>query len=162
MGPIPTQDGVGKEIVAVYSAPTLNTRESWYTDSNGRDSMLRTLNKRPSWNLTVEEPIAGNFYPTPGFIFTCGDGGEGEGSGACVSVVPDRAVGGSSLSNGTLTLMIHRRLTKDDSLGVFVARARVCVFFAYFTCFCGRPSQFFTPRNNASRPPAQKLAEAKF
>jgi len=32
--------------------------------------------------------------------------------------MPDRAQGGSSINNGEVELMIHRRLTMDDNRGV--------------------------------------------
>jgi len=39
-------------------------------------------------------------------------------SGKRLSVMPDRAQGGTSLSSGEVELMIHRRLCADDSRGV--------------------------------------------
>jgi lysosomal alpha-mannosidase len=35
-----------------------------------------------------------------------------------LAVLPDRAQGGSSLRDGELELMVHRRLLKDDAFGV--------------------------------------------
>lgn len=51
----------GKEIVMKYSASTVESGGSFYTDSNGRELLLRKRNERgPSYPpLNVSEPIAG-------------------------------------------------------------------------------------------------------
>ena len=115
VGPIPISfnDTKGREVVSRFAAPALSTNRTFFTDSNMRDSMRRELDRRDTWNLTVEEPVAGNYYPVPGFIFA-----SDVSSGATISVVPDRAQGGSSLADGSLELMLHRRLHYDDDLGV--------------------------------------------
>ena len=41
----------------------LNTKGTFYTDSNGRQMVKRIRDKRPTWNLNVTEPVAGNYYP---------------------------------------------------------------------------------------------------
>jgi hypothetical protein len=41
-----------------------------------------------------------------------------ESTGTTLSITPDRAVGGGVLSDGLATLLLHRRLTMDDNLGV--------------------------------------------
>ena len=113
IGPIPTAaDGWGKEVVARYDTP-LASGGVWWTDSNGRDSVRRARDARPDYNLTVQEEVAGNYYPVSGFIFL-----EDAASGATLSVVVDRAQGGASLADGSLELMLHRRLVLDDDLGV--------------------------------------------
>jgi hypothetical protein len=40
------------------------------------------------------------------------------GTGVTLSLLPDRAEGGASLADGSLELMLHRRLLRDDALGV--------------------------------------------
>ena len=59
VGPIPFADGLGREVVSRFTSD-LSTNSTWITDSNGRDSMTRIFNYRPTWNLTVYEPAAGN------------------------------------------------------------------------------------------------------
>lgn len=112
LGPIPTDDDLGKEIIVRYETD-LDSSGTWWTDSNGRNSITRVYNHRASFNLTVEEPEAGNYYPASGFIYTCD-----AATGVTLSVLPDRAQGGASLADGALELMLHRRLLKDDALGV--------------------------------------------
>ena len=55
VGPIPFADGLGREVVSRFTSD-LSTDSTWITDSNGRDSMKRIFNFRPTWNLTVYEP----------------------------------------------------------------------------------------------------------
>jgi len=93
IGSIPTEDGVGKEVITQLTTNMLTNKE-FYTDSNGRDFLKRvslfykfslvylavfqrlkkhtklTLIKimqvrdyRADWPLKVTEPVAGNYYP---------------------------------------------------------------------------------------------------
>jgi lysosomal alpha-mannosidase len=110
LGPIPHRDG-GKDVVARYETD-LATGGVFFTDANGRDSNRRVYNERPSFNLTVEEAVSGNYYPVSGFAYLAD-----AATGATLSVAPDRAQGGASLADGALELMLHRRLQKDDALG---------------------------------------------
>jgi hypothetical protein len=43
-----------------------------FTDSNGREMQQRQVNFRPTWNLTVEEPVAGNYYPVNAITYIKG------------------------------------------------------------------------------------------
>lgn len=110
IGPIPVDDGYGKEIVAKIST-ALSTNKTFYTDSNGRDFIKRIRDFRADWDLEVHQPVAGNYYPINLGIYLEDETRE-------VSVLVDRAVGGSSLADGQLELMLHRRLLNDDSRGV--------------------------------------------
>ena len=58
VGPIPTGDRCGKEVVVRYETG-LDTRATFYTDANGRDSVRRVRDARPDFNLTVEEVRSG-------------------------------------------------------------------------------------------------------
>ncbi|PIN24225.1 Glycosyl hydrolase, family 38 - alpha-mannosidase [Handroanthus impetiginosus] len=120
IGPIPVDDGFGKEIITQISTG-LNTNKTFYTDSNGRDFIKRIRDYRADWELEVHQPIAGNYYPINLGIYM-------EDETMEVSVLVDRAVGGSSLVDGQLELMLHRRLINDDSRGVGEAlNEEVCV-----------------------------------
>ncbi|XP_067010796.2 lysosomal alpha-mannosidase isoform X2 [Anabrus simplex] len=112
VGPIPTDDSVGKEVISRFSSD-LATDGVFYTDANGREMMKRRLNYRPTWEVQLEEPIAGNYYPVTTRIMI-----RDEEKSLELAVLTDRAQGGSSLHDGELELMIHRRLLYDDSFGV--------------------------------------------
>jgi hypothetical protein len=82
-----------------------------YTDSNGREFQQRKLNYRPTWNLTVNEPVAGNYYPVNVGAFI-------KDAAAQFSILNDRSQGGASINDGQFEIMFHRRLLWDDSRGV--------------------------------------------
>ncbi|PIA40881.1 hypothetical protein AQUCO_02400144v1 [Aquilegia coerulea] len=77
VGPIPIDDGIGKE-VATQITTTMKTNKTFYTDSNGRDFI-----KRINLGLYMED------------------------SKTELSVLVDRSVGGSSLADGQMELMLH-------------------------------------------------------
>ncbi|KAG2549873.1 hypothetical protein PVAP13_9KG286900 [Panicum virgatum] len=88
IGPIPVDDDIGKEVITRMTA-NMVTNSTFYTDSNGRDFLKRV-------NLGLY--IADGKYE--------------------LSVLVDRAVGASSIQDGQLEIMLHRRLLKDDARGV--------------------------------------------
>jgi hypothetical protein len=115
IGPIPWADGLGKEIISRYgSADFSSSAGVWYSDSNGRDTVTRVRNHRTSWNYTVVEPIAGNYVPTNLFTSLRSPAQ----AGTTLSIVTDRTQASSSIIDGHLDLMVHRRLQADDNRGV--------------------------------------------
>jgi Glycosyl hydrolases family 38 C-terminal domain/Glycosyl hydrolases family 38 C-terminal beta sandwich domain len=110
VGPIPIDDGRGKEIVTRFSTP-IDSEGVCYTDSNGRDFQMRKRNYRPTWNLEVFEPVAGNYYPVNAAIYI-------EDPNAAMAILVDRSQGGASLIDGSIELMVQRRTLADDSRGV--------------------------------------------
>ncbi|XP_027356605.1 probable alpha-mannosidase At5g13980 isoform X1 [Abrus precatorius] len=120
VGPIPIDDGVGKEI-ATEIKTNLASSKTFYTDSNGRDFIERVRDYRKDWDLEVNQPVAGNYYPINLGIYLKDKSRE-------FSILVDRAVGGSSIVDGQLELMVHRRLIQDDSRGVAEAlNETVCI-----------------------------------
>ena len=112
VGPIPVADGRGKEVVSRFWSP-IKSSGTYYTDSNGREFMQRRKNYRPSWNLDVYEPVAGNYYPVNAAIYV-EDASKAQG----MAIAVDRSQGGASLRDGSIELMVHRRTLADDSRGV--------------------------------------------
>jgi alpha-mannosidase len=110
IGPIPADDGISKEIITKLTT-TMKTNGTFYTDSNGRDFIKRIRDFRTDWDLQVYQPVAGNYYPLNLGIYMQDKTSE-------LSVLVDRAVGGSSLENGQIELMLHRRMQHDDIRGV--------------------------------------------
>ncbi|CAN6299833.1 unnamed protein product [Urochloa humidicola] len=110
IGPIPVDDDVGKEIITRMTA-NMVTNSTFYTDSNGRDFLKRVRNYREDWDLQVTQPVAGNYYPVNLGVYVADGKYE-------LSVLVDRAVGASSIQDGQLEIMLHRRILKDDGRGV--------------------------------------------
>jgi hypothetical protein len=116
VGPIPTQDLRGKEVVVRYNT-MIDNNAVFFTDSNGREFVQRQRNYRPTWDLTVYEPVAGNYYPVNAALYVEGGYSDGNETSA-FAVVTDRSQGGSSIRDGTVELMVHRRTIVDDWRGV--------------------------------------------
>ncbi|XP_046293708.1 lysosomal alpha-mannosidase isoform X1 [Marmota monax] len=110
VGPIPVGEGWGKEVISRFDTP-LKTNGLFYTDSNGREILQRKRDYRPTWELDLWEPVAGNYYPVNTRIYI-------KDRNMQLTVLTDRSQGGSSLGNGSLELMVHRRLVKDDGRGL--------------------------------------------
>ncbi|KAK2974187.1 hypothetical protein RJ640_021478 [Escallonia rubra] len=100
VGPIPIDDGVGKEIITQIKT-TMKSNRTFYTDSNGRDFLERIRDYRADWDLEVNQPVAGNYYPVNLGIYMKDNSTE-------LSILVDRSVGGSSIADGQLELMLHR------------------------------------------------------
>jgi hypothetical protein len=109
VGPVPIDDDMGKEVVSRLST-SVASGSSFSTDSNGREFQPRTLDYRPTWNLTVTEPVAGNYYPVNAAAFL-------KDGQAQLTMLVDRSEGAASLKEGALEVMIQRRLLHDDSRG---------------------------------------------
>jgi hypothetical protein len=91
----------------------VNNDGAVYTDSNGREFVQRQRNYRPTWDLTVYQPVAGNYYPVNTAMYV-----EDIKTKGAFAVVTDRTQGGASLMDGTVELMVHRRTLNDDFRGV--------------------------------------------
>lgn len=112
VGPIPFQDGLGREVAVQYGTD-LDTGRRFSTDSNGREMQPRVRDERPTWTLNAtHDGVAANYYPltTAAEISEAGRG--------TLSVIVDRAQGGSSLQSGQLEVVLHRRVLHDDWRGV--------------------------------------------
>lgn len=103
VGPIPADDGIGREVVSRFVVDIENDG-IFYTDSNGREMLQRKINSRPTFDVLIEEPVAGNYYPINTKIAI--DDGNFR-----LAVLPDRAQGGTSINNGTIELMVRNDLS---------------------------------------------------
>ncbi|RZC32449.1 lysosomal alpha-mannosidase [Asbolus verrucosus] len=108
IGPVDISDGVGKEVVSVFTTP-LATNGDFYTDSNGREMLKRTRNYRPTFEYTNEEPISGNYHPITSRIVL-----KDEQKGLELAILNDRAQGGTSLEDGQVEIMIQRICPHHD------------------------------------------------
>ena len=66
---ISISDGQGKEVVLIVEVPSIDNQNTFYTDSMGMEMEKRVLNYRPTWNLQVNQPASGNYYPIQSTIF---------------------------------------------------------------------------------------------
>lgn len=115
IGPIPTglfPNESGLEIITRYETNFRNKR-MFYTDANGRETIRRTRDFRSSWDLHTNEEVASNYYPITSWTFI-----RDLGKDLQMTVLTDRSQGGASMLDGSLELMLHRRLLFDDSYGV--------------------------------------------
>ncbi|XP_040580756.2 LOW QUALITY PROTEIN: lysosomal alpha-mannosidase [Lepeophtheirus salmonis] len=111
VGPIPIVD-VGKNVIIKYRCKSIHSNESFYTDSNGRQFMKRRKDYRATWPLDLNlDPVSRNYYPITSTISV-------EDDLVRMSVLTDRSQGGTSLNNGEIELMLHRRLMSRDGFGV--------------------------------------------
>ena len=128
VGPIDVRDGMGKEVVSIVGVPGLATQSTFFTDSNGRDTMTRVRNERPTFNYTVLEPIAGtaavatmqfcnrephllrSLYPAGNFYPANIAYVRDVAAGLTLAMVTDRAQAASSIIDGELQLNVQRRL----------------------------------------------------
>ncbi|KAG5881082.1 hypothetical protein JTB14_034142 [Gonioctena quinquepunctata] len=108
-------DITGIEVVSKFTVTDdFDNKNTFYTDSNGREMMKRIKNHRPDYAYDpVKEPVASNYYPVTSRI-TIKD----EDRNIEVAVLTDRSQGGSSLNINELELMVHRRIHSDDYKGV--------------------------------------------
>lgn len=118
IGPVPIDDNIGKEVISefessLYTGPGVGGKNHFFTDSNGREFLERVYNYRPTWDLEVYEPIAGNYYPLTAAMYV-----QDKLANVQLSVLTDRSQAAASLRNGEMELMIHRRLLADDNRGV--------------------------------------------
>ena len=102
VGPIPISDGIGKEIITTYTSPSLDTKDTFYTDSNGRQMMERVKDVRPTWQLDKTEPVSENYYPVNSRIAATSNI---NGEFRQVSVLTDRSQGGTSMKNGQVGII---------------------------------------------------------
>ncbi|XP_001866193.2 lysosomal alpha-mannosidase [Culex quinquefasciatus] len=110
VGPIPIEDGKGKEVITRFYTDIQSNGVFW-TDSNGREMIKRVRDHRETFDFDGVEPVAGNYYPVTAKIALQDDN-------LRLAVLNDRAQGGTSMQDGVLELMVHRRLLRDDAFGV--------------------------------------------
>lgn len=110
VGPIPFEDGLGREVVLSYETDIDSGAEFW-TDSNGREMLRRVRDARPAWKLNVTELVAGNYYPLTAAMHI-------QDTKRQLALLTERAQGGASLRAGQMEVMVHRRTLADDWRGV--------------------------------------------
>ena len=77
--------------------------------------------------VTPRVQISGNYYPV-----NCAIRMTDAASGNSLTVITDRSQGGSSTSNGSIEVMLHRRMLQDDSRGV--SKINYCIYSTAGCC----------------------------
>uniref|UniRef100_A0A7E4VQL4 Alpha-mannosidase n=1 Tax=Panagrellus redivivus TaxID=6233 RepID=A0A7E4VQL4_PANRE len=119
IGPILKEEKnpIGREIITRYTLASIKNNGIFQTDSNGRQLMKRVRNTAPYHEFEVKsEPISANYFPVSSRISI-----DDASGGPRLTVLTDRSQGGSSLADGEVELMIHRRMYEDDNFGVVEA-----------------------------------------
>lgn len=101
VGEIPVEDKIGREIITRFDTD-IKSNGIFFTDLNGREMLQRKRNHRDTWDLSLLEKISGNYYPVTAKIAI-------EDNHTRLAVLTDRAQGGSSLSDGSIELMVRRK-----------------------------------------------------
>ena len=113
VGPLPQTGNAGSSITLRLDTG-VDSGGVWWTDAQGWQMQRRQRNARETWDWNATEAVAGNFVPSMSLSALASASGDGPTFG----VLPDRAMGVASLQDGSLELMLHRRLFHDDGRGV--------------------------------------------
>lgn len=89
---------MSREIITRFDTE-IKSNGIFYTDSNGREMLKRKRDHRDTWDLTLLEKISGNYYPITAKIAI-------EDDERRFAILTDRAQGGSSLSDGSIEIMV--------------------------------------------------------
>lgn len=86
-------------MITRYSVATIASDATFFTDSNGREMIRRVRDRRPDYDIDIDEPVAGNYYPITTRIMM-------KDSRTQVSIITDRAQGGSSMNDSNIEVMV--------------------------------------------------------
>jgi len=106
VGPVDISGNLSREVITRYTS-SLKSNGLWRSDSNCREGQQRRRGGRGNWTANISEPVAGNYAPVS--CLTSLTDGE-----SVLAVALDRAEGGTSLADGQLELLVHRRLAHRD------------------------------------------------
>lgn len=114
VGPIPTHGSVGREVVSRYTTNMANAG-IFMTDSGARQ-----LLPRHRLRDDVAEQLGGSFYPVVSTIMLRNNANSARNNktAEAVAILVDRAQAGTSLNEGEIELLVHRRQMRDDNFGV--------------------------------------------
>ena len=110
VGPVDVVRNTSREVITRYTSP-LASAGAWRSDSNCRESQLRQRNFRGNWTVNISEPVSANYVPTNCIASL-------SSATMMLAVAVDRSEGGTSLTDGELEFMVHRRMLHDDRRGV--------------------------------------------
>jgi len=108
-----SRDNVGKEVVNRIRTK-LSSKKEFFTDSNGRQMIQRKVGFHgDSIKINITDTVAANYYPVNSQIYL-----KDEVADKQLTVLVDRAQGGSSLNDGQIELLIHRRHVHEEMVDI--------------------------------------------
>ncbi|CAG2108860.1 unnamed protein product, partial [Medioppia subpectinata] len=138
VGPVPLTDNIGREVILTFDT-NLQTNQQFYTDANGRQNIKRIRNSHQKDCGKFKESISDNYYPIYERILL-----KDNEKGMQLTVLTDRAQGGSSEMDGQIELMVHRRLFTDGWMNETGVDGKGLVV-------SGKHFIFFKPINESSK-----------
>lgn len=118
-GSLPFANWQGTEVVALFNIKNFVNNGTFYTDSNALEMQERHLNFRPTWDLINTnykdslENVTANYFPINSAISI-----NDVASGRRFTVMNDRPQGATSLVDGQIEIMQHRRIPYNDARGM--------------------------------------------
>ena len=100
-------------MILQFTTPDVRNNRTFYTDSEGLEMQKRILDYRPTWDFVGYLNVTQNYYPVNSAIAIRDEVTKNQ-----MTVMNSRSQGGSSLMEGQIELMHHRRLQFDDWRGV--------------------------------------------
>jgi len=118
---------VRTDIQNLIRLPDGTTQPEFWTDSNGIKMMRRIKDFRASYNYTITEKLASNFYPVNSMIslferktmnYTSDDFENVDYGSRKITLLNDRAQSGGAMEEGEIIMIHNRHSTKDDRRGL--------------------------------------------
>lgn len=108
---------MGYEVTANFHCKNITNNGTFYTDSNSLSMTKRILNHRDTYKITnmeyLSQNVSFNYYPVTSAISIFD-----VNTSKQMTVMNDRSQGGSSLKNGSVELMMTRRMNTMDGYGI--------------------------------------------
>jgi len=121
---LPERPYDSSEVVVDFHVDGLWNKRTFYTDSNGLEMQKRILDHRDTWDIVKVnyarsyDNVSANYYPINSAISIIDDTRPAQEGNLKLTVMNDRAQGGSALEPGSIQLMQNRRVFGDDGKGM--------------------------------------------
>lgn len=116
VGPVPLESRrsglVGREVVSRFTSNIMNDGV-FYTDSNGRTTIERRRGPTARRGDENWKSTASQYYPVVSWVYI-----KDNSRNVQMTVLTDSSQGTTSLHDGEIELMVHRRLVGDDGCGL--------------------------------------------
>jgi len=103
----------GNELTINWHLEDFDNQGIFYTDSNSLEMIKRITDFRYSYTLQTTQKVVSNFYPVDSAIMA-----EDTTKSIQATIQNDRSESGSVYHPGRIELLINRRTSCDDNLGM--------------------------------------------